>query len=83
MSPLPHPADRVAHRAINALTVARGRVQLMRRRWDRDDVDCARDLDELAVVEAEIDRAVGLLEAVRTGAIVVIEQPGGDAFADA
>lgn len=76
------PADRVAHQAFNALTVVRGRVQLMRHRWSRDDVDCARDLAELEAVEAEIDRAVALLDALVADAIVVVE-PAGDAFADA
>lgn len=75
-------ADRAAHQAVNALTAARARAQLMRRRWGRDDVDCARDLEELAAVEAEIDRAVDLLRAGPNGAVVVVG-PDGAALAGA
>jgi len=61
-----------AHDVRNVLAATIGRVQLMLRRVDRGDVDCARLLDELADVEAHLRRAVVLLTEAAAGAPVVL-----------
>ncbi|HEY7030735.1 MAG TPA: hypothetical protein VH482_05370 [Thermomicrobiales bacterium] len=61
-----------AHDVRNVLAATIGRVQLSRRRIDRGDVDCARLLDELEDVEAQLRRALVLLTEAAAGAPVVI-----------
>jgi hypothetical protein len=52
------------HDARNALAVASGQLRLIRDRIDRGDIDCARLLDDLTAVDAEVGRAAALVEEI-------------------
>ena len=54
----------LAVEARDALTVAQGRVQLLRRRIDRGKLDCARFLTDLDDVCLRIRRAVTMVDAI-------------------
>ncbi len=72
--PLDVDAVRVAHDAQTALSAAQLRLQFMRRRIERADVDCARMLEELVDVEAQLDRAIGLVGALQADVIVRVDE---------
>ena len=63
----PAPAA-LAHDARNALTVAHARLQRLRRKTDRGELDCAAFLAELDDACLSIRRAVALVDALETTA---------------
>jgi hypothetical protein len=62
--PADNEASDLAHDARNALAVAQGRLQLMRRRGDRGPVDAARMVDDLDLVLEPLRRLGHLVDAL-------------------